>query len=124
MLNNPANHRKQQTLIWIVLSSFLPMKMNPKPRATCQPVHKSLQNKLDPPSAPPAIATSVSQGRPKKMRPFKKPLSQEQSQDMKFKTFAPKMKRKVNWAMIMYAQWHALRAEDSPNLDKALNLEK
>lgn len=43
---------------------------------------------------------------------------------MKFKAFAPQTKRKLNWAMTMYSQWRAIRQQNYPDLEKAMDLDK
>ncbi len=104
----------------IIISSDEGEPSEKKPKtASCEPPLKKPAKKFDPPP-PPAIG----QAKHMKQQPFKQPMSKEMSQQMKFKAFAPKMKRKVNWVMTMYSQWHALRQQDCPDLEKCVNLDK
>ncbi len=77
---------------------------------------------------PPNVSTSVPVKKTRKQpscRPFKPPMTAQEAQSMKFKSFAPKMKCKINWALTMYSQWRVLQIhEHVPDLEKCLDLEK
>ena len=113
----------------IVISSdedehVLPIKL----KNSCAPLKDFSSNDHDdfPPTPRPlktvSRPTSTKEKKSKPVRTFKPPVSPEEAERMKYKMFTPKTKRKINWALTMYSQWHALRDIDSPhleNLDKA-----